>query len=371
MEAGRITARESQDHPNRGALTRFLGNQADIEPDISPAFRLSPGDTVILCSDGLSDVVSDDEIGRSLRRNDPRATVASLIRLANGRGNPDNVTAVVIQASEPPKPAAVAAERRFSSAPPSRALPQLPRPRAGLAAAALLAASTVVVIAGLWLWQANGGGYREAPARTPDGLGVTTASVTPPAVTPAVTPTKTRLPASTPQVSAAPLASTTAMAQALGTVTPISPPRSFPIPVLSSPVDRETFGQRTAKVVLTWLPIQGLGQNELYGVRMALAQGDEYLWTTNSSIEVPAHFYYLGPGNQIFRWAVAVVRCRGGIPACKDTFEPASGWSTEWAFLWNDGAGDAPTLAPRLSTATPVPPASTPRPPPPKPTRRL
>jgi serine/threonine protein phosphatase PrpC len=76
-------------------LTRAVGVSEDVDADIR-SFQPQPGDTLLLCSDGLTGVVSDDEITAVLRVAPSLDTAAELlIEAANGYGGPDNVTAIV------------------------------------------------------------------------------------------------------------------------------------------------------------------------------------------------------------------------------------------------------------------------------------
>lgn len=82
----------------RKYVTRALGTKPEVRPDVHLVHAF-PGDLFVLCSDGLTDVVADEEIVEVLRRarGDYRKGIRSLIRLANKRGGPDNVTVVVAE----------------------------------------------------------------------------------------------------------------------------------------------------------------------------------------------------------------------------------------------------------------------------------
>lgn len=82
----------------RKYVTRALGTKAEVEPDIH-LVDIFPGDLFLLCSDGLTDVVTDDEIRKVLKKKAPeyRNAVRSLISLANKRGGPDNVTVGLVE----------------------------------------------------------------------------------------------------------------------------------------------------------------------------------------------------------------------------------------------------------------------------------
>ncbi len=81
----------------RKFVTRALGTQPTVEPTLR-LVNVFPGDLFLLCSDGLTDVVADEEIAELLRRgrNECRQAVRALIKLANRRGGPDNVTVVLL-----------------------------------------------------------------------------------------------------------------------------------------------------------------------------------------------------------------------------------------------------------------------------------
>lgn len=93
---GDLSPAEARSHPRRHVLTRALGFEPTVQIDLLSR-AVSPGDTVVLCTDGLHDVVSDGEIGYWTNRFAPEAAARSLVRLANQRGAPDNVTVAVVR----------------------------------------------------------------------------------------------------------------------------------------------------------------------------------------------------------------------------------------------------------------------------------
>lgn len=96
VEAGHIRPEEARTHPLRNELTACLGMNRRLEPGYY-ALRLRVGDRIVLCSDGLWDMVSDDEIGRiASRHNEPEKAVEELIAEANRAGGYDNITVIVI-----------------------------------------------------------------------------------------------------------------------------------------------------------------------------------------------------------------------------------------------------------------------------------
>ncbi len=93
VDEGRITADEATTHPQRSLLTRALDGR-DVEPDFSVR-EARPGDRYLLCSDGLSGVVSPETIAEALLMPDPREAADRLIALALRGGGPDNITCIV------------------------------------------------------------------------------------------------------------------------------------------------------------------------------------------------------------------------------------------------------------------------------------
>ncbi len=94
VDAGRITSDEAAHHPRRSLLMRAIDGVQPVEADLSVR-EARPGDRYLLCSDGLTGVVSDEELAAILSEGEPTGTVISLVELALSRGAPDNVTVVV------------------------------------------------------------------------------------------------------------------------------------------------------------------------------------------------------------------------------------------------------------------------------------
>ncbi len=97
-----ISERDARGHPHRHVLTRALGVRRDVQADLA---ELTPaeGDLFVLCSDGLTGLVTDAEIARTLLANaDLDIGCDRLIRLANSRGGDDNTTVVVVRCEKSP-----------------------------------------------------------------------------------------------------------------------------------------------------------------------------------------------------------------------------------------------------------------------------
>lgn len=100
VRQGKLTAEEAEVHPQRSIITRALGPEPDVEVDAF-TFPARPGDVYLLCSDGLTGMVSDDDIAEILRSHDSLAEAAqALIDAANANGGRDNITVVLFRLGE-------------------------------------------------------------------------------------------------------------------------------------------------------------------------------------------------------------------------------------------------------------------------------
>src|SRR5205807_8684663 len=75
------------------------GTQSDVEIDVFPE-QIEEKDALVLCTDGLSGLVTDDEIRRIVDQSGPQESVYHLVELANENGGPDNITAIVVSVQE-------------------------------------------------------------------------------------------------------------------------------------------------------------------------------------------------------------------------------------------------------------------------------
>ncbi len=96
IESGQITPAEAKTHPRRAVITRALGSSPRTQPDLYE-INVEPGDRLLLCSDGLSGMVEDDQLARTLSLvEDPQECASQLIDEANRAGGLDNITAIVV-----------------------------------------------------------------------------------------------------------------------------------------------------------------------------------------------------------------------------------------------------------------------------------
>jgi PPM family protein phosphatase len=95
VDDGRLSPAQAATHPQRSLVLRALQSGTEAEPDLS-LFEAKAGDRYLLCSDGLSDVVSEDTLRETLTRfTDREQAVTQLIELAIRGGGPDNITCIV------------------------------------------------------------------------------------------------------------------------------------------------------------------------------------------------------------------------------------------------------------------------------------
>jgi protein phosphatase len=91
VEAGVLTREQARKHSRRNIVLRALGQGPTVEVDLYH-YPLERGDIALLCSDGLTTVVDDDEIAASLEASRPEKRAETLIAFARARGGPDNIT---------------------------------------------------------------------------------------------------------------------------------------------------------------------------------------------------------------------------------------------------------------------------------------
>ncbi len=161
VRTGRLTEAEAAVHPHRSVITRALGTEAEVEVD-TRTLDVVAGDLVLLCSDGLSAMVRDDEIARLLEESDldPYLAAETLVRAANAAGGEDNVTVVVLELVEgTPRPASpTPAEAEAGAAPDDvtseSVLDGVQRHGAGKGSRwpALLLVLAILAVAALALW---------------------------------------------------------------------------------------------------------------------------------------------------------------------------------------------------------------------------
>jgi PPM family protein phosphatase len=98
VQSGAMTEAEARKHEKSNQIYRCMEKHTDVEIDLFTE-PVQADDILVLCTNGLTDVVSDDEIAAIVTNNDPQESTARLIARANENGSPDNITAVVAHVS--------------------------------------------------------------------------------------------------------------------------------------------------------------------------------------------------------------------------------------------------------------------------------
>jgi protein phosphatase len=166
IDQGQLTPQQARLHPNAHVIRRYLGSSQEVVPDTRLRLRgdesdlharanqgvvLQPGDLLLLCSDGLTDLVSDSEIMSSLVTRSLGDALEELVLLANRRGGHDNITIVSLRVPVVETPTVPIQERRQRS----RLLV------ASLAGVGLLLAVLVIAVGAFWV------SSRQPPPLTP------------------------------------------------------------------------------------------------------------------------------------------------------------------------------------------------------------
>ena len=98
VESGIVRAEDAEKHPQRHILTAALGAGRELSVDSAQrSVALLEGDDLLLCTDGLWSVVTEDELETTVSGNAPAECCAALVKLARQRGGPDNITLQVLR----------------------------------------------------------------------------------------------------------------------------------------------------------------------------------------------------------------------------------------------------------------------------------
>lgn len=330
LHTGKLQPEQVAQHPQRGQLTRVLGGHRALSKEKVEhvAETLQAGDVLLLCTDGLSDVIPEVDMAAAMRH---AQAAGQLAELAEQRGGTDDVSAVVV---------------RFGR---GQALPA----EVALPATAIAAAVLLVILAAL-LWPRS-----TLPAST-TAVALTGTALAAEATTRAASATEP------PQAAAAPtstLAPTPGSGQQpADTPAPTSaaaatPAPQYPAPQLTGPEDNAEFGGRETPIRLQWRPVGDLTAGDVYVVIIEFPHDAAAIWhdaqaTTATEVEAPVHVFDNLGGDRRLTWRVAVWRnpdIRDGLPVGTRVGEE----SERRTFVWQ-AAGPGPASTP-VPTVTPTP----------------
>jgi len=176
VDRGIIRPEQAGMDPDHNILTRSMGAEPTVRVDVFPPLQLAPDDVILLCSDGLTDMLDDGEIARLVDRNPPKRAARRLIDAANKRGGADNISVVIARAGGE----RLAGEGLLAD------MERIPsRPKTILAVCLVLA---FLVVVAAWGWTAYG--RRQAtPTPTVAPTATATVEIAPTSTEPVVAPT--------------------------------------------------------------------------------------------------------------------------------------------------------------------------------------
>jgi len=96
IKNGTLTREEAERHPRKHVITRAIGSSKDLEVDILD-FEAQKGDILLLCTDGLTNMICENEIYNIIKDSEPQKACDQLIEAAKSRGGEDNITVIVYQ----------------------------------------------------------------------------------------------------------------------------------------------------------------------------------------------------------------------------------------------------------------------------------
>lgn len=100
VKSGLISEEEAKTHQFKNIITRSLGVTLEVDVDMMSK-KLKAGDTFLLCSDGLSNLVDLGEMEKELREREPVLAAKAMVDMANKRGGDDNITLIVVEVIDP------------------------------------------------------------------------------------------------------------------------------------------------------------------------------------------------------------------------------------------------------------------------------
>jgi protein phosphatase len=98
VRAGRISPAQAAESPYRHFITRSIGGEEELEVDVFGPLTLQPGDRLLLCTDGLTETMTDEEFTPLALADDPEDAARALVDEANRRGGPDNISVLLVEA---------------------------------------------------------------------------------------------------------------------------------------------------------------------------------------------------------------------------------------------------------------------------------
>jgi len=161
LEHGIIKPEQARNHPRSHIIRRYLGSKSSVVPDLrlklipeendaqaiaNQGVQLLPGDQLLLCSDGLSDLVEDEEILAEFQKHTLSEALSSLVELANQRGGHDNITILALKVPSPDETPETIIEHQIPAS--QKALPWLTCAIISIVAVLII----LLVVTGIWFF---------------------------------------------------------------------------------------------------------------------------------------------------------------------------------------------------------------------------
>lgn len=330
VRAGVLTAEQARNHPQRNVITQALGKTEHVQPDFFNGV-LQAGDTLVLCSDGLSTMLTDGEIQEIVSKLAPADAARRLVDQANERGGLDNISVILVRAETPggsrQAMPAVARASGSQAAVPARAPGSAAKaasrfPLWLIVAAAAIAVVALLGIALLLRVPGSGNGEPTATVRGPRSSATATLRAPAPTATVLAAGPVSPLPTATLMASNGTSLTTTATLAPSATDTVAPPvagptPMNQPPPVLLKPDGNITVaGDDQQRFAWDWSgklqPGQGF-QVLIWKVSNAASAADQVVTAkSNDSWEQTirlsqAPAVKLG-GDGIYEWTVALIQ---------------------------------------------------------------
>lgn len=356
VRAGLLTQEQARQHPQRNLVTRALGPAASVEVDLFEG-TLAEGDSLVLCSDGLSNYVNGNEIEQAVRGHPPQEAIRSLIETAKERGGADNITVLIVSGRKQselalaPQPQAKRA-RPFPVVPVALGavallalaalavwlVPTLIKPKASPTAIATPAGTVTVGVtaqvspsAAPVVISTVGDGATETP-----GTPLSTATLVPTSTVAVTAPTPTAPTPTAPTPTAVPLPTATASPG------PTASPAVYPAVTLLEPIDPgkdKNSGTLHGSVTFKWSYSQPLAAGLKFQVLIWRAGLSERLGAAEAvpcceqTIDLAAVPVIAREGDGQYYWMVVVV---------DETAKRLSPETGAWEFQYNVPAPQLP-----------------------------
>ena len=345
LRAGTISVEEARNHPNRHILTRALGSEPEVQVDVVPE-KLRPDDRVLLCSDGLTNLVGDGEILQKVQKQGPLKAPDALIDLANERGGHDNITAMLISVPggrkpvpPPPSPGVVpwpvfggflAVLVVLMTVLGIRELISKPQQEAAATQTAV-AQATVTQMAAMAATETAVAATQIAVAQ-PTATETVAPTATPtevPTATPIEVPTATpiEVPTVTPTETPTPTPTSTATPRPTPTATRTATPTPMPAPSIKLVWPANGAQNLLGLVTFRWTwSGEELEPGEVFDVKVCQGEGCQLQKGKTNTRDTKWENWCPDLGQGVYRWKVEVID--------KTTHQPKDPASEEWKFTW-------------------------------------